>query len=126
MEEFDRLNPFDDEFRPDVETPPPSPSPTPPLAEEEESDVEQETTSRKAWEAPVKTPFPPGTHESTDLGTIKQLITKHSGDPNYKVKSKKSKFEGYSVEDLERARDETLRRRRELPQPAHSGLDDAS
>ena len=72
MEEFDSLNPFDDEFRPDAETPPPSPS-----AEEEGSDEEGKTTTRKAWEAPVATPFPPGTHESTDLGTIKQLITKN-------------------------------------------------
>ena len=90
MDEFDRLNPFDDEFRPDAETPPP-------LAEEEESDDEggdevQETTTRKAWEAPVKTPFPPKTHESTDLGTIKQLITKFSRDPNYRVKSKTSRL----------------------------------
>jgi len=47
MDEFDTLNPFDGEFRPDDETPPPSstpsptpPSPTPPLTEEEESDDE--------------------------------------------------------------------------------------
>ena len=96
MDEFYRLNPFNGEFRSDAETPPPSP--TPPLAEEEESDVEQETTTRKKWEAPVATPFPPKKHESTDLGTIKQLITKFSGDPNYRVKGKTSKFQG--PEDL--------------------------
>jgi len=42
MDELDRLNPFDDEFRPDAETPPPTssppPSPTPPLAKEESDD----------------------------------------------------------------------------------------
>jgi len=105
MDEFDGLNPFDNEFGPDAETPPP--------LGEEESDDElgdevQETTTRKA---PVKTPFPPNTHESTDLGTIKQLITKYKDDPNYRVKSKTSKFQGYSVEDLKRARDEILRQR---------------
>ena len=30
MEEFDLNNPFDEEFKPDEETPPPSPTPTPP------------------------------------------------------------------------------------------------
>ena len=63
----------------------------------------------------------PEMHESTDLGTIKQLITKYGDDPNYKVKSKTSKFQGYSVQYLEKARDEILRRRGEL-----SPLDDAS
>ena len=140
MDEFDRLYPFDDVFSPDAETPPPLPSPPPPpsptpppspSAEEEGGDEEggdevQETSSRKAWEAPVASPFHPKTHESTDLGTIKQLITKHKYDPNYTVKSTTSKFQGYSVEDLERARDEILRRRGELPQPPQSPLDDAS
>ena len=44
MDEFDRLNPFDDGFRPDAETPPPSPTPTPPpspLPQEEEGDDEE-------------------------------------------------------------------------------------
>ena len=57
MDEFDSLNPFDDEFRPDAETPPPSPSPSPPtplLAEESDGDGEggeegEETTTRKKW-----------------------------------------------------------------------------
>jgi len=134
MDEFHRLNPFDGEFRPDAETPPPSPTPTPPspppspsAEEEKDGDEEQETTSRKALEAPVATPFLKRSSESTDLGTIKQLITKHACDPDYRVKSKTSKFQGFSVEDLERARDEILRRRDELPpQPAQSPLDDAS
>ena len=63
----------------------------------------------------------PEIHESTDLGTIKQLITKYGDDPNYRVKSKTSKFQGYSVKDLEKVRGEILRRRGEL-----SPLDDAS
>jgi len=58
MDEFDRLYPFNGEFRPDAETPPPSPTrPSSPAAEEEGGDEEQETTTRKAWEAPVATPF---------------------------------------------------------------------
>jgi len=56
IDKFDILNLFDDEFRPDDETPPPSPSPSP---TEEESDDDggdevQETTKRKAWETLVK------------------------------------------------------------------------
>ena len=68
MDEFDRLNPFDDEFRPDAETPPPSPSPTPPtppLAEESDGDGDgeggeegEETTTRKKVGAPGQTPQP--------------------------------------------------------------------
>ena len=93
IDEFDRLNPFNDEFWPDAETPPPTP-PSSPSAEEEGGDGEeggnevQETTTRKAWEAPVATPFLKRSSESTDLGTIKQLITKHKDDPNFRVKRK--------------------------------------
>ena len=64
----------------------------------------------------------PEMHESTELGTIKALLTKYGNDPNYRVKSKTSKFQGYSVQDLEKARDEILRRRGELPEPAPSPL----
>ena len=74
----------------------------------------------------MATPFLKRSSESTDLGTINQLITKCSGDTDYRVKSKTSKFQGYSIEDLKRARDEILRRRGELPQPAQRPLDDAS
>ena len=131
MDEFDRLNPFDGEFRPDDETPPPTPtptpppSPTPPLAEEESDDEGgeevEETTKRKTWETPVKPE--PEMHESTELGTIKQLITKFGDDPTYRVKSKKSKFHGYSIQDLEKRDEEILRRRGEQ---SSSPLDDAS
>ena len=85
MDEIDIHNPFDGEFRSDDETPPPTPTPTPPLAEEEESDGEggddvQETTTRKAWETPMKPK--PEMHESSELGTIRQLLTKYGNDPN--------------------------------------------
>ena len=74
----------------------------------------------------MATPFLKRSSESTDLGTIRQLITKHDGHADYRVKRKTSKFHGLSVEDLKRAEDEILRRRGELPQPAQSPLDDAS
>jgi len=96
---------------------------------EEESDDEggdevQETTTRKAWETPV---IPkPEMHESAELGTIRQLLTKYGDDPNYRVKSKKSKFYDYFLEDLKRREEEILWRRGELPEPTPSPLDDAS
>jgi hypothetical protein len=136
MDEFDRLNPFYDEFRPDAETPPPSPSAEEPAGpnyaideeeeggdgdeeeggdgdeeeggdgDEEEGGVEaQETTSRKAWEAPAATPFLEGTSESVLLQTANRLITQHKGDPNYRVAKKKSVLHSYSVKDLEVLRD---------------------
>ena len=51
MEDFDLINPFDEDFKPDAETPPPSPTstppsptstPSPPLAEEEEMEEMEE------------------------------------------------------------------------------------
>jgi len=65
-------------------------------------------------------------HESTELGTIRQLLTKYKDDPNYRVKSKKSRFYNYSLEDLKKRKEEILWRRGELQQPAQSPLDDAS
>jgi len=84
----------------------------------------QETTTRKAWEAPLKPK--PEMHESTELGTIRQLLTKYGNHPNYRVKSKKSKFYDYSLEDLKKREEEILWRRGELPEQAQSSLDDAS
>ena len=40
-DEFDRLNPFDEDFRPDAETPAPMPPPTPPPEEEEEENAKR-------------------------------------------------------------------------------------
>ena len=50
-------------------------------------------------------------NESTDLQTVNQLIKKYKNDTSYRVKSKISKFHGYSVKDLEMVRDEILARR---------------
>ena len=60
------------------------------------------------------------------MGTIRQLLTKYGDDPNYRVKSKKSKFHGYSLKDLKKREEEILWRRGELPELAPSPLDDAS
>ena len=112
MDEFDRLNPFAEDFRPDAEMPPPTPAPTPPPTPpppEEEDSFEDAAVSppleeekRKMWAAPKATSFLKSSSESTDLGTVKQLITKFSGNPEYRVKS--GKFQGKSINDLKKIR----------------------
>jgi len=60
MDEFDRLNPFDDDFRPDAETPPPTPAPAPPPTpppEEEDAAPPPPEEKRKTWETPKATSF---------------------------------------------------------------------
>ena len=132
MDEFDRLNPFAEDFRPDAETPPPTPAPTPPPTPPppEEGDIfEDDAVSpplgeekRKTWAAPMATSFLKSSSESTDLGTVKQLITKFSDNPEYRVKS--GKFQGKSINGLKKIRDGILMRRGQLPTPA--SLDDTS
>jgi len=121
MDEFDEINPFGDEFRPDAPTPAPSPtpppSPPPPSYQEVVDDdddddfppppqtlMEEKKSTRKEWGVPepVKKEY---SHESTLLQTVNQLITKFGNDPNYKVKSKNSPLYGYSIEDLKKVRD---------------------
>ena len=121
MEEFDLNNPFDEDFKPDEETPPPTPTPTPtptsspppsptstplpPLAEETESPAKKPSK----W-GPPKEPVIRGS-ESVDLQTLSSMLTKNKDNPNYVVKSKKSKFYGYTLEDIKEARNEILARR---------------
>ena len=125
MDEFDEINPFGDEFRPDAPTPapPPTPSSTPPpsppppsyheVVDDDDDDfpppphqslMEEKKSTRKEWGKPeaVKTEY---SHESTLLQTVNQLITKFGNDPNYKVKSKNSPLDGYSMEGLKKVRD---------------------
>ena len=121
MDEFDRTNPFGDEFRPDAPTPEPTPSPSPSPSPEPTSpppyeDVDgddfpppppllmEETSTRKEWGMPGPVE-PEYLHESTLLQTVNQLITKYGNDPNYIVKSKKSPLHGYSVEELKKISD---------------------
>ena len=122
MDEFDEINPFGDEFRPDAPTPAPSPTPTPtpppspppPSYQEVVDDddfppppqslMEDKKSTRKEWgmPEPVKTEY---SHESIILQTVNQLITKFGNNPNYRVKSKKSPLYGYSMEELKKVRD---------------------
>ena len=139
MDEFDLNNPFDEDFKPDEETPSPTPTPTPspsptpsptstppsptstplpPLAEEEElEEMEEEKPSKSGskWGLPQE----PGIKgsESVDLQTLSSMLTKNKDNPAYTVKSKKSKFYGYTLTDIKEAREEILDRRKGNKQP---------
>ena len=156
MDEFDLNNPFDEDFKPDEETPPPSPSPTPspppspppsptstpppsptstpppssptttplpPLAEEEEMELMEESgaspTPQSKSESKWGPPQEPGIKgsESVDLQTLSSMLTKTKDNPGYLVKSKKSKFYGYTLADIKEAREEILDRRKGNKQP---------
>ena len=145
MDEFDLNNPFDGDFNPDAETPlptptpspTPSPSPTPtptsspppsptstplpPLAEEEETELMEESGASPAkkpskW-GPPQEPGIKGS-ESVDLQTLSSMLTKNKDNPDYVVKSPKSKFRGYTLADIKKARDEILDRRKGNKQPS--------
>ena len=141
MDEFDLNNPFDGDFNPDAETPlptptpspTPSPSPTPPpsptsspplspsstplppLAEEEETELMEESGASPG-EKPSKWGPPQELvirgSESTDLQVLNSMLTKNKNNPNYVVKSEKSKFVGYTMAKIKKARDEILERRK--------------
>ena len=142
MEEFDLNNPFNEDFKPDAETPPPTPTPTPPptpspppspppsyytssppstplppLAEEEEMELmeEEQPSERGKW-GPPKEPGIKGS-ESVDLHTLSSMLTKNKDNPGYVVKSPKSKFYGYTLGDIKKAREEILERRKGNKQP---------
>ena len=139
MDEFDLNNPFDEDFRPDEETPPPSPSPSPsptptptpsptsssppsptstplpPLAEEEEMELMEESGASPAekpskWGPPQELVIEGS--ESTDLQTLNSMLSKNKNNPNYVVKSKKSKFHGFTLTKIKKARDAILERRK--------------
>ena len=141
MDEFDLNNPFDGDFNPDAETPPPTPSPSPtpsptptptpsptsspppsptstplpPLAEEEEMELMEESGASPGekpskWGAPQELVIKGS--ESVDLQTLNRMLTVNKDNPNYVVKSKESKFHGYTMAKIRRARDEILERRK--------------
>ena len=136
MDEFDLNNPFDEDFKPDEETPLPTPTPSPtptptssptptptsspppsptstplpPLAEEEEMELTESPAKKPSKWGPPKEPGIKGS-ESVDLQTLSSMLTKNKDNPNYVVKSKKSKFYGYTLEAIKRARNEILARR---------------
>ena len=123
MDEFDLNNPFDGDFNPDAETPLPTPTPTPtpspplsptstplpPLAEEEETELMEEEQPSK-WGSPQELVIKGS--ESTDLQTLNSMLTKNKNNPDYRVKSKASKFYNYTLADIKKARDEILERRK--------------
>ena len=122
-------------------TPPPSPTwsephtpestPLPPLAEEEETELLESgaspTPQPSSGATPKVTPKeskwgspkPPGIKgsESVDLQTLNSMLSKNKDNPDYVVKSKKSKFHGYTMSDIKAARDEILDRRKGNKQP---------
>ena len=126
MDEFDLNNPFDRDFNPDAETPLPSPTPSPtsspppsptstplpPLAEEEETELmeEMEEEQPSKWGSPQELVIEGS--ESVDLQTLNSLLTKYKNKPNYKVKSKTSKFHGDTLAVLKKKRDAILERRK--------------
>ena len=146
MEDFDLNNPFDGDFKPDEETPSPSPTPSPtpspspistpppsptstrlpPLAEEEETELMEESgdtphpSGIKPKESKWGPPQEPGIKgsESVDLQTLSSMLTKNKDNPDYVVKSPKSKFRGYTLADIKKARDEILDRRKGNKQPS--------
>ena len=133
MDEFDLNNPFDEDFRPDAETPPPSPTPSPtptpspsptpsptsptstplpPLAEEEETELmeEMEEEQPSKWGPPQELVIKGS--ESVDLQNLNRMLTVNKDNPNYVVKSETSKFSGYTMAKLKKKRDEILERRK--------------
>ena len=135
MDEFDLNNPFDGDFNPDAETPLPSPTPSPPpspttspppspttspsptstplppLAEEEETELMESPEEKPSKWGPPQELVIKGS-ESVDLQTLSSMLTKNKDNPDYVVKSKKSKFYGYTLADIKKARDEILDRRK--------------
>jgi len=128
MDEFDEINLFGDEFRPDAPTPapspepsPPPPPPTPPPSYQEVVDDDddfpqppplmEEKSTPKEWgtPGPVEPEYP---HESTLLQTANRLITQYGNDPKYRVKKKDSPFHNYSIKDLKKVRDGIYAKRR--------------
>ena len=107
-------------------SPPPSPTstPLPPLAEEEEMELMEEeqpsTSGVKPQPSKWGPPQEPGIKgsESVDLQTLSSMLTKNKDNPDYVVKSPKSKFRGYTLADIKKARDEILDRRKGNKQPS--------
>ena len=114
MDEFDEINPFGDEFRPDAPTPAPSPPTTPTTTTTPIEPTSLPPPYQEFDDLPLPPPplmeetVMPGsskdeTREETSkrLRTVKSILAKHGSEPTYKVKSKGSKYYGYNVEELE-------------------------
>ena len=121
-DEFDDINPFGYEFRPDAPTPAPSPTPPPsPPYDDDDDDGDdfpppppplmEETSKRKEWAKPGPVE-PEYQHESILLQTVNQLITKYGNDPNYKVGKSKLGLKGKTIAELKKIRDGINEKRR--------------
>ena len=73
--------------------------------------------SKESKWGPPKEPGIKGS-ESVDLQTLSSMLTKNKDNPAYVVKSKKSKFYGYTLADIKEAREEILDRRKGNKQPS--------
>jgi len=129
MDEFDRTNPFGDEFRPDAPTPASSPPTTPTTSTLKTSPILPPPPPYQEFDDLPLPPPPlmeetvmPGsskdeTKEETSkrLRTVKSILAKYGSDPTYKVKSKESKYHGYDIEKLkeEEYKLETIKAHRE-------------
>ena len=130
MDEFDEINPFDYEFRPDAPSPEPSPprtppptppTPPPPYQEFDGDDLPlpppplmEETSTRKEWgmPGPVELEYP---SEAILLQNINRLITIKGNDPNFKVGKSKLGLKGKTIAELKKMRDEIYKRRGTQP-----------
>ena len=114
MDEFDEINPFGDEFRPDAPTPAPSPPTTPTTTTTPIVPTSQPPPYQEFDDLPLPPPplmeetVMPGTSKgetreetSKRLRNVKSILAKFGSNPTYKVKSKGSKYYGYNVEELE-------------------------
>ena len=113
MDEFDEINPFGDEFRPDAPTPAPSPPTTPTTTTTPIEPTSLPPPYQEFDDLPLPPPplmeetVMPGsskdeTREETSkrLRNVKSILAKFGSDPTYKVKSKDSKYHGYDIEKL--------------------------
>ena len=113
-DEFDDINPFGDEFRPDALTPAPSPPTTPTTPTTPIVPTSQPPPYQEFDDFPLPPPplmeetVMPGTSKdetreetSKRLRNVRSILAKFGSDPTYKVKSKGSKYYGYNVEELE-------------------------
>ena len=140
MDEFDRTNPFDYEFRPDAKTPPSTPPttlkkpptlPPPPLTLPPPT-LPPPTSAPPAYQEFDDFPLPPPplmeetvmpgsskdeTKEeiSNRLRNVRSMLSKYGSDPTYKVKSTESKYHGYDLKRLkeEEYKLETIKTQRE-------------
>ena len=125
--EFDDINPFGDEFRPDAPSPEPSPPPTPPPSppppyQEFDGDdlplppppLMEKASTRKEWgmPGPVELEYP---SEAILLQSINRLITIKGNDPNFKVGKSKLGLKGKTIAELKKMRDEIYKRRGTQP-----------